>query len=466
MLIAALAGCSSLTASTNVRIIRTPPGDRAVTEEGASARLAHWQVGLASREGLKRGFFVAKSDVEWRGLWPNTDSDKVPIVPFDLDFSKEMLIVSSPAAPSATASEVKNVIVGDRDVHVYVTQTLLGEDCPRSAEITAKNYDLARTPRLDEKDVIFHVDTAFGEPCGKPPEGGITCKSDRSSIALATDLKVDPGTKVVCVASGLKADRPIFDLTWIWDALPIGSTAKIDVARGGRGISFVPDVIGTYRIALEVSDDLARTGKVTGEVVVPPPVGPLSLQLAWTKVDATDDPDTFPRVELRVYGLSKELLAATRARSGSTGDALAFVHPTVVWTAVKSCSLAVPLSWCTAKTAGATTIMTLDPSWAPQYAMAVRYQDERVPGQPVLCVRSFHEGKLAAERCDPDKRAADSWWEVGTIDSASGKTPETMVQEKLAAAHTAATADAGAAVPAAAGPGASAPDAASAPKPQ
>jgi hypothetical protein len=434
--ILAFAACSTFAPPTNVLVTRTPPGDKAVPEEGTSAHLSRWDIGFA-REGLKRGYFVAKSDLEWRQLWPATDPDKVPLVPYDMDFAREMLLVSSPGGSDATASEVKSVILTDRAVHVYVTQTLLGTDCPESPDTAAKNYDLVRTPRVDDKEVHFHIDTVFGDPCGKPPEAGITCKADRSSAALVDNLSVEPGTKVVCVASGLKASRPLFDFTWIWDALPIGSSAKIDVANGGRGVTFVPDVIGTYRIALEVSDDLARKGKVTGAVEVPPPPGPFSLQLAWTKVDANDDPATFPRIELHVFGVAPEAVAAAKARGATE-------RPAVAWSVVKSCALTVPLSWCTPKAAGSTTVMTLDPAWTPEFSVAVHYTDERVPGQPILCVRSYRDGKMRAERCDPDKRKADGWWEVGVFDSLTGKTPEMLVQEKAAVAARAAAADAGA----------------------
>jgi hypothetical protein len=453
--IAVFAACSTFAPPTNVLVTRTPTGDKAVPEEGTSAHLSRWDIGFA-REGLKRGFFVVKSDLEWRQLWPSTDPDKVPLVPFDLDFAREMLLVSSPSGSDATASEVKSVILTDRAVHVYVTQTVLGTDCPESPDTVAKNYDLVRTLRVDDKEVHYHVDTVMGDACGKPPEAGVTCKPDRSNTALVDNLSVEPGTKVVCVASELKASRPLFDFTWVWDALPIGSSAKIDVAKGGRGVTFVPDVIGTYRIALEVSDDLARKGKVTGAVEVPPPPGPLSLQMAWTKVEANDDPATFPRVELHVFGLVSEALAAAKARGVD--------RPTVAWSVVKSCALTVPLSWCTPKAAGATTLMALDPTWAPELAVAVRYVDERVPGQPILCVRSYRDGKMRAERCDPDKRSADSLWEVGVFDSLTGKTPEMLAQEKAATAARAA-ADAG--PPKDAGPAgpARAPDASVAAKP-
>jgi len=456
----ALIACSTFAPPTNVLVTRTPPGDKAVQEEGTSLHLGRWDIGLA-REGLKRGFFVVKSDLEWRALWPSTSPDRVPLLPFDIDFGKEMLLVSSPGDPAATASEVRSVILTDRAVHVYVTQTVLGTDCPETQDSAAKNYALVRTPRIDDKDVSYHVDTTFGDACGKPPEATITCKLDGSSDAPVGNLKAEPGRKVVCGAADLRSARPIFDLTWVWDGLPIGSAAKINVARGARSVSFVPDVIGTYRLALEVSDDLARKGKVTGEVAVPPPAGPLALQFLWTNVDARDDPDTFPRMELRVFGMTAEMVAGAKARAaamsgpgqrsslsfasdGGTSTALVEL-PSVAWTMVKACTVTIPLSWCTAKLAGPTTVVTLDPAWAPQFAVAVHFVDERVPGQPVPCLRSFRDGKLAAERCDPGKRNADSFWEVGVIDALTGKTPEMLAQEqKAAAARAAAAADAGA----------------------
>jgi len=202
---------------------------------------------------------------------------------------------------------------------------------------------------------------------------------------------------------------------------------------------------------------------VTGEVNSAPPASPLALQLAWTKVDARDDPDTFPRIELRVFGLTAEMVATAKARAAAMSPgrgSISFApdgglapgelveRPAVSWTFVKSCSVAMPLSWCTAKVAGPTTVVTLDPAWAPQFAVAVRYVDERVPGEPIACVRSYRDGKMAAERCDPGKRTADSWWEVGVIDAVTGKTPEMLAQEQRAtaarAAAAAAAADAGA----------------------
>jgi hypothetical protein len=416
-LLAWVSGCSLIGPPAHVAITRTPPGERAVREEGTNLKTRSWDV-TVTREGLKRGYFVVKSDLDWRALWPSTDADKVPVLPSDADFSREMLLVSSPPDPETTASGVENVVMTDRGVHAYVTETALGVDCPDGPDVNAKNYDFVRVQRVDDKEVSFHVDTAFGEPCGKPPEAAVACKPNGTTLSPDEKLSVQSETAVVCVASNLKSSRPIFDLTWTWDLSPSGSTAKIDVTKGGRGATFMPDVIGLYRISLETSDDLQRKGTATAEVTVLPPSGPLSLQMAWTKFDSNDDPATFPRVTLHAIG-------AWDASS----------RPVVPWGRVKDCSVDAAVAGCIAKAAGPTTLMTLNPTSAKQFSIAVHYTDERVEGQPVLCVRAYRDGKMQTEACDSQVRKDDTWWDAAVIDAATGKTPEALATERAAAAH-------------------------------
>jgi hypothetical protein len=337
---------------------------------------------------------------------------------------------------------VENVVMTDRDVHVYVTETALGVDFPEGPEVDANDYDFVRVQRVDDKEVSFHVDTAFADPCGKPPQVTVVCKPSGSAALPDEKLSVQPETGVVCIASNLKSARPIFDLTWTWDLLPPGSTAKIDVTKGTRGVTFVPDVIGLYRLALETSDDLQRKGTATADVTVVPPAGPLSLQMAWTKFDANEDPATFPRVTLHVLG-----------------DWSASSRPTAQWGRMKDCSVDSAMYGCTAKAAGPTTLMTLDPTSAKQFAVAVHYTDERVAGQPVLCVRAYRDGKMQTEACDPRVRKDDAWWDVAVIDAATGKTPEALALERTAATRKAVPDAGAAAVPPAAASGATPPDA-------
>jgi hypothetical protein len=420
-----VAACATFAPLPNVHVTHTPSGDHAVHEPGTNLTLSRWEKPQL-REGLKRGYFLVMNDLQWHDLWPTLDADKVPLLPRDIDFGREMLLVAAPAA-GMTGSEIRTAILNDRELHVYVTETELGDDCPVDSDSASKNADLARIQRVEDKIISFHVDTEPGEACGKPPDAKVTCKPDRSNAPMVEKLSVEPGTKVACLVSELKSSHPVFDFTWTWDSTPLGSAAKVDVAHGSRAVTFVPEVIGTYRLLLEVSDDLARKGRVTVDVDVPPPEASLSLQMVWTKMDPNDDPATFPRVELHAFGVTPE--APKAGMPAAPG-------PEVPWGRVRDCSVSAPLPSCKVKKAGPTTVMTLDPSSSKGFALGVRYVDERVPGQPVVCVRSYRDRKLSADRCDPDKRGADTWWNVGVLDARTGKTMEMLAQELTLAARS------------------------------
>src|ERR1700726_4502580 len=84
-----LAGCMFFpTNETRIVVAHTPVGDRAFHEEGRTMPMNHWDL-ESGANGLKRGFFVVKTEFEWRSLWPSTEADKIPILPQDLDLSKE-----------------------------------------------------------------------------------------------------------------------------------------------------------------------------------------------------------------------------------------------------------------------------------------------------------------------------------------------------------------------------------------
>jgi hypothetical protein len=427
------------TTQTKIIVAHTPAGDRAFHEEGRTMPMNHWDLDNGA-VGLKRGFFVVKSEFEWRSLWPNTEAEKIPILPQDLDLSKEMLIVTTPPEPDVLAAEVKEVVdteVGK--VHVYVAETTPGQDCPPGEkDVDSKNYDLTRVRRVDHKDVVIHVDSLPRPPCGEPPKVAIRCRANGGASAYEEKLTVGPSAAIGCVAQDVKSLRPIFDLTWTFASLPSATFAKLLVSQGAHGASFVTDVFGTYKLALEVTDDLQRKGTASAEVSVAPPNDSLVLQFVWTKFDPSDDPTTFPRIELHVLGINPP----DPPKKGPPKPT-----PPIKWGTVADCALETdktPPAWCTTKAVGPTTVMTIDPSAAKDFAVALHYTDERFPGQPIACVRSYRNGTLQAELCDPTPRK-EGWWEAGTIDAVSGKTPEGLAQDKAAAAAAARAAEAKAA---------------------
>ena len=433
--------CSTVAPPTRVLVSRTPTGDRAMHEEGEPLKVNRWDPETA-RKGLSRGFFVVKNELEWRTLWPTLEADRIPLLPRDLDFSKEMLLVSSPTDGEAIASEVKSATETEQNgVHVYVTQELPGMGCPaKPKDSDTIAYDLARVRRVDNKDVRFHVDTVRAEPCGDAPGTKITCRPNGKPGTFVDKLSVGPGTDVACIASSTTASRPVFDRTWTFMALPPGSTTKMTVGSGGAGVSFVTDVFGKYVLQLEITDDLQRKGTTTNEVEVAPPKDVLALQMMWTKFDPNEDVTTFPRVELHVLGVTPpEVVKKATVIARQTA-------PAVKWGKVVDCNVEndKPPYWCVAKVAGSTTVMTLDRTSAPRFAIGVHYTDERVAGQAVLCVRAFRDGKMQTELCDTSPEKEGAWWEPGVIDGESGKTPEAMAQAAASTAQIAAEAAAAA----------------------
>jgi hypothetical protein len=448
----ALLSCSVFTTPTHVVVLHTSSADHAFSEEGTNLNINHWQLD-SSQPGLERGFFVVKSDLEWHQHWGDTDTTKVPQLPNDLAFSKEMLLIASPSDADAVTTEVRSVVVTEQAVHAYVTESTPGTDCA-APDKDRSSHDLARVPMVDGKDVIFHVETAPGDPCGKAPEARITCRSDETKT-FQEKLSADPGTKVSCIVGSFASPRPIIDLTWTFSTLPLGATSKMVVGNRGMGVTFTPDVFGTYGLQVEVLDDLQRRGSATTQLDVTPKQ-PLVLQMIWTKFDPNDDPATFPRVQLRALTLNADgsMVApgatpvmpppgpAGAVRSGPMPGA--FGAPPISWDSKGACTIDGAVSFCKATSTGFSTVMTIDPKTAGLFAVGVHYTDERVKGQPVACVRVYRVGTLVEDLCDSTAHKDDTWWQVGVIESDTGKTVQTVATERVAA-ETKAAADAKAA---------------------
>ena len=414
-----LAACGAMTPSSRITVTRTPPGDRAMREEGPQLKLR--RMDLPRRAGLVTGFTVVHADREWRALWPTLDADRIPLLPGDLDFTREMLIVSSPTRKSALASEVRTVVdTAENGLHVYVVQTVPGDGCPTAPDREALAFDVARVTRVD-KDVHFHVETASEAPCQAMSAPKITCRVNGTTDKLEESLHVPPGKSVACVASTPPGLRATFDRTWTWDALPGGAAAKLSVAANGTGVTFTTDVFGTYSVRLEELDDLGRKAATTAKIAVDPPRGPLVLQMAWTKLEPTDDPASLPRVELHV-------IAEAPPPPASAGKKAAPAAPLVPprWGAGKAeCASGMEKApaWCSARGVGGTIVMEIAPDSGARARIGVLYTDERVVGQPVVCVRAYRDGARTSDLCDTAPRAAGTWWEAATLDTATGKLP-------------------------------------------
>ncbi len=440
----ALGSCTVFAPQTRVTILHTTSADRAIREEGKSLSLDHWQIETAP-PGLEKGFFVVKSDLEWHQRWPTVDAEKVPVLPPDFSFAREMLFVVAPPDRDLVGAELRTAVVNEGAIHAYIEETFPGVDCPAPDKDGKPSYDIVRVPLVDGKDVQFHIETSPGDSCGSAPEAKITCRADApagaspdAKPAFVESLAVDPGTKVSCIVGSFTSPRPVIDLTWTFAALPIGSTSKMVVGPRGTSVSFTPDVFGAYGLQVEVLDDLQRRGASLAEVNATPRA-PFALQLVWTKFDPEDDPSTFPRIELAVQPLSADgaplgSAPAAPATKGVVPLPGAPGAPPIAWRKSGVCSIESASPYCKAEPMGFTTVASIDPQAAKLFAVGVHFTDERVEGQAVPCVRSYRIGKLVSDVCDTIPRRADSWWQAVVLDAETGKTVQAVAAERSQAA--------------------------------
>ncbi len=395
---------------------KVPQGVHAAREDGDALKLVRWD--MDPHSGLTRGYWIVRSEREWRELWPTLDADRIPLLPHGIDFSSEMLVVAAPTEASATGARIHQVIDSpEGGIHIYVSQILPGPGCPTTS-LEKVPVDLARV-RLLDKEIHFHVDTKNDDPCAPPTEAKIACRVDGTSDEFRERLSVDPGKTVSCLSRGKIGTGATIDRTWSFRATPAGSTAKMTIAPGEGSIRFSTDAFGTYSVGLDVTDDLGRTARATTDVDVAPPKDALVVQMLWTKFQPEDDPSTFPRVELHLLGDKPppppppgKMLAPVASRS----QPWILVHGDCTVENEK------PPPWCHAHALARTSIEEVSTDAFPQYRIGVHYGDDRYAGQPVLCVRTFR-GVLASEWCDDKVRSEGNWWDVGRVDALTGKVP-------------------------------------------
>jgi hypothetical protein len=410
--------CTDVAAPTRIFVSRVPSDTRVSREDGATLTLNRWD--LDPPLGLNRGYWVVRAEHEWRELFPTLDADRIPLLPGDIDFGKEVLLVAAPTERAATESRIHAVIdTAEAGIHVYVSESLPGQGCPPPPKDEHVPASAVRVPTFD-KEVHFHIETKRETPCEAPPAAKVGCRPSGSNEDLVEKLESKPGSTVVCSSDGQPGMRPTVDRTWSFRSLPQGTAAKMTVTGNGSGVTFGTDAYGTYSVGLDITDDLGRTSRATGDVEVLPSKDTLVLQMLWTKFDPNDDPSTFPRVELHVVG-DKTPIVPTKATTFASRN-----QPWILVIRDKGdCALGndKPPDWCHTKVIGPTTTAEVKTDAFPQYRIGVRYLDDRYAGQPVLCVRAFR-GALASEWCDKAVRSEGNWWDVSRVDATTGKPPE------------------------------------------
>lgn len=339
--------------------------------------------------GARGGYSVVRTEEDVKAVWSGHD---LPASARPSDPDKRMLIVAVPEAKDVVKARIERVLETGSFVHVFVRETKRGLGCvARSAVGEEQVYDVVTVDRID-KPMRFYVEEDQAETCGEPPAVGVKCRL-QTKADWSEKLAAQPGDVVECeVTAESRGKFAVVDRGMSVGELPGGSTAKLTFTKGPTRATFPVDVFGTFKVRGEATDESGRKASVVATIeAAPPNTKDVLVQLVWTNFDASDDPETFPRVKLRALDEG----------------------------AKRECAVDAPSDTCEVRTRSAYTHMKLKGA-APRSKISVSYTDERVEKGPVVCVQVYFEGKRTAEACDRKGRQAEERWEVGTIDRATG----------------------------------------------
>jgi hypothetical protein len=379
-------GCGTTPA---IAVVHLGPGDHSRELHGDPVKIRRGaQEPYAALGG---GFFVVRTTEDWRNIWAGANKEAPPLPP-TLDTTHSMLVLAIGEARDVVAMQVKKIVDTGELLQIEVKETKPGEGC--SPKIERPAFDAVVVDRID-KPVKFLVEDDRTEACGTAPLAEAKCRIG-SAAKWEAKLDVQPGDVVECEMTAKTQGRfEISDRVIRLDALPGGSSAKLAYTKGPTRGQFTIDVFGTYKVRAEATDEAGRTGVAVVPIeAVPPKTRDVWVELVWAGFDASDDPETFPRVRLRAREPGKE---------------------------GHECTSETPVAGvCEAKAQGAYTHMKVAPGAKP-LALAITYTDERVEKGPYACLQVYTNGARTGETCDRKHRDPDDRWEAGTLDPATGK---------------------------------------------
>lgn len=342
--------------------------------------------------GVGTGAYVIRSEADWQRMWQG--ELERPEFPKTIDPTKEMLVVIANRDEIVSKLAVTRAAESAGLLTIWVRQTMLGEGCVRTADHPPA-LDAVVTTRMDKPLKVLIEDE--DEPsCGEPPKAELACRRATEPARTAT-IEAKVGDVVECELSALARGRyELVDQMLSLQELPPSSNAKLRFSSAGTArATLALDAFGTYAVRGEVTDEAGRKGYATALIdVLPSKTRDVLVQLAWADVGTRDTSPPAPRVLLRV---------AQEGRSG------------------QRCSAEVPVpGLCEAKTRGAYTYMKI-PASRRKLPLSLLYLDERPQGGPSPCVNVWFDGERTATMCDHAHRHAEDRWEIGTIDTSSGK---------------------------------------------
>lgn len=340
---------------------------------------------------VRSGAYVVRNTADWQELWRG--AAERPEFPQTLDPTKDMLVVIANQDERASHLKVTRAVETGGQLTLWVRQTRLGEGCVR-ARGAPRAIDAVVTPRID-KPLKFLVEDEQEPSCGEPPKAEISCRL-ASTRSWAPKMTAKAGDVVECELSTVARGKyELVDQTLTLADVPPESKAKLAFYDGARRATLALDTFGTYAVRAEATDDAGRKGHATALIdVVPKKTRDVLMQVTWTDLDGADPNTSAPRVMLRV------------AQEGPRGQ---------------RCSAEVPVpGLCEASTRGAYTYMKI-PASRRKLPVSLLYLDPRPQAGPAPCVNVWFDGERTVSVCDRDRRSAEDRWEIGTLDTTSGK---------------------------------------------
>jgi len=414
-LVASALGFAACDNTPAITVFHVASGEKAPPVQGDPVKLR--RTAQEAYVGIRAGYAVVRSVEDWRTLWHGGEA---PPLPATVDPARAMLLVGVAEQKDVVSVKIQRAVETSNGVHVWVKETRAGEGCVNKAEHAP--LDAVVAARID-KPVKFYVEEERADSCGEAPAANVQCRVGEAP-AWSPKATAQPGDTIECEMNAeARGKFAVVDRVLSFGEVPGGTAAKLAYAKGPTRGTFVVDVFGTYTVRAEATDDSGRQGTAVATVeALPPKTNDVLVQLVWTNFDASDDPDTFPRVTLRA------------SEEGARG---------------RTCSVAqAPPELCEVKTRSAYTLMRLRAS-EKRLPLDLVYVDERVEKGPVACIQLYFDGRRTGEACDRSARAAGDRWSIGTIEMASGKLLDGAAQGGgMDAGADAAPADAGAKKPA------------------
>jgi len=361
-------------------------------EEQAGEGLKTRRAANDAYSNIHGGAYVIRSRGDWEKMW--SGKDDIPSIPEGIDLQREMMFVVATDDAIVSKLEIGRVIENGGNVSVFVKQTMLGEGCVRNKGDDRSGLDAIVTARID-KPIKFVVEDEDAATCGPPPKAEVSCRVGAAQT-WAPKITAKAGEVVECeLASVATGKYTLVDQVLSLGDVPPASKSKLTFSKGSVRAKLSPDVFGTYAIRAEATDEAGRKGFGTAMVeVLPKKTRDVQLQLAWSDTETLDPATPLPRVLLRVSG------------EGPKGQ---------------RCSSEVPVpGLCDAKTRGSYTYMKI-PASRRKLPLSLLYLDERATTGASPCVHVWFNGERTASVCEHVHRHAEDKWDLGAIDTATGK---------------------------------------------